>query len=217
MSRKPEPLSTERIVSAALEVADRDGAARLTMRSLAGTLGVTPMSIYRYVANKDALLDAMVDAVFAEIRLPQIGADWRTEILDHADSARQILLTHPWALSLMDTRSNPGMATMIHHDAVIGTLRAGGFSIPHTAQAFSLLDSYVYGFVLQELSLPFDAPGQTGEVIGTIAEEVPIAEFPHLAELVTEHFTQPHYRFGDQFNFGLDIVLDGLAALTGQT
>ena len=128
------------------------------MRKLAQELGVEAMSLYHHVANKDDILDGIVDVVFSEIDLPTNDIDWRAAMRQRAISARQALRRHPWATGLMESRSTPGPATLRHHDAVLGILRNAGFSIELAAHAFSVLDSYVYGFALQESSLPFQTP-----------------------------------------------------------
>jgi len=128
----------------------------LTIRSLAEKLGVKPMSLYHYVANKDEILDAIVDRVYGEIELPLPGSDWQAEMRRRAISARQVLRRHPWAIQLLQSRTNPGPATLRHHDAVIGALRGAGFRVRMTAHAFALIDSYVYGFALSEAALPIN-------------------------------------------------------------
>jgi AcrR family transcriptional regulator len=208
------PLNRERLVNAAVGVADAGGVAALTMRSLAHELGVKPMSLYHHVANKDEILDGMIDVVFGEIDLPPADGDWRTAMRHRAISARRVLTRHPWATPLMESRANPGPATLRHHDQVIGTLRRAGFSIQMTAHAYSLLDSYVYGFALQEASLPFDRE-TVPEVAGSILASSPGDAYPHLAELATQHVLQPGYDYGDEFEFGLELILDGLENLRG--
>jgi AcrR family transcriptional regulator len=207
------PLNRERLLHSAVGVADAGGVAALTMRSLAHELGVKPMSLYHHVANKDEILDGMIDAVFGEIDLPPVDGDWRTAMRHRAVSARRVLTRHPWATPLMESRANPGPATLRHHDHVIGTLRRAGFSIQMTAHAYSLLDSYVYGFALQEASLPFDretAPEVAGSILASSRDA-----YPHLAELATEHVLMPGYDYGDEFEFGLELILDGLEKLRG--
>ena len=179
------------------------------------TLGVEAMSLYNHVANKNELLDGMVDLVFGEIDLPSGGADWKTAMRERTVSARQALSRHPWAIALMQSRTSPGPATLRHHDAVIGSLREAGFSIELAAHAFSVLDSYIYGFALQEASLPFDTAEETAEVAETILSQFPADEYPHLAELTVEHVLQPGYDYGNEFEFGLDLILDGLERLRG--
>jgi AcrR family transcriptional regulator len=205
------PLSRERVLLAAVAFADESGIAALSMRKLGEAVGVEAMSLYNYVANKDQLLDGMVDLVFDEIDLPEAGSDWKTAMRERAQSARQALRRHPWAIALMSTRTSPGPATLRHHDAVIGSLRAGGFSIPMAAHAFSALDSYIYGFALQEATLPLgDTEEETVEVAQTMLAEVPANLFPHLTEFAVGHVLQPGYDYGDEFEFGLDLILDGL-------
>jgi AcrR family transcriptional regulator len=180
------------------------------MRRLGEDLGVEAMSLYKHVANKDALLDGMVDLVFGEIELPSGDTDWRTAMRERAVSARAALTRHPWATALMQSRSTPGPATLRHHDTVIGTLRQGGFSVELTAHAFSVLDGYIYGFALQERSLPFDTPEEAEEVGRQMFARMPAGEFPHLTELTLQHVLQPGYDYGHEFEYGLDLILDGL-------
>nr|WP_245991477.1 TetR/AcrR family transcriptional regulator [Streptomyces spongiicola] len=204
------PLSRERVISTAMAVADEKGAAALTMRAIAEPLGVEAMSLYHHVAGREEILDGMVDAVFGEIDLPPCGTDWKSAMRRRAFSARDALRRHPWAIGLMDSRSHPGPATLRHHDALIGALRAGGFSVPMAAHAFSLIDSYLYGFVIQELSLPFSSSAQLEEVAGAILRDAPAGAYPHLTELATEHALKPGYDYADEFAFGLTLILDAL-------
>jgi AcrR family transcriptional regulator len=205
------PLSRERVLVAAVAFADEHGMASLSMRRLGDVLGVEAMSLYNHVANKDELLDGMVDLVFGEIDLPVGGADWQAAMRERAQSARQALGRHPWAIALMSTRTSPGPATLRHHNAVIGSLRAAGFSVAMAAHAFSALDSYIYGFALQEATLPLgDTEEETAEVARMMMAQVPADEYPHLTEFTLEHILQPGYDYGDEFGFGLDLILDGL-------
>jgi AcrR family transcriptional regulator len=205
-------LTRERVLHAAVAFADARGIESLTMRKLGEALGVEAMSLYNHVANKDQLLDGMVDIVFGEVGLPSGDVDWKTAMRRRAVSARQVLAHHRWAIGLMESRTSPGPATLRHHDAVIGCLRGAGFSVPMAAHAFSLLDSYVYGFALQEATLPFDTAEQTAEVAEMILSGLQPDEYPHLTELAVEHVLQPGYSYGNEFEFGLDLILDGLAA-----
>ena len=204
------PLSRHRVLRAAVAFADESGIGSLSMRKLGEALGVEAMSLYNHVANKDDLLDGMVDFVFSEIDLPSGGADWKTSMRHRGVSARQALARHPWAIGLMESRTSPGPATLRHHDAVIGSLRRGGFSIEMAAHAFSVLDSYIYGFALQEASLPFDTADQTAEVAQMIMSRMPAEEYPHLTELTVTHVLTPGYHYGNEYEFGLDLILDGL-------
>ena len=171
------PVTRESAVRAAVALADRDGLDSLSMRKLARELGIEAMSLYYHVTGKDDILDGMVEVVVAEMALPADGANWKAALRDGAESARAVLGRHPWAISLMDSRTT--RATLNHHNAVIGCLRNAGFSIGLAAHAMSLLDSYVHGFALQEASLPLDESGD----IGAATEEIMgrqdlMAEFP---------------------------------------
>ncbi len=213
LPRTGEPrarLSRERVLRAAIARADAGGIESLSMRKLGEELGVEAMSLYTHVANKEDLLDGMIDAVFAEIALPNGVDDWRTAMRQRAISTRDVLARHPWATRLMQSRTHPGPATLRHHDTVIGTLRRAGFSIELTAHAFSALDSYIYGFALQQASLPFETGEETADLAAAIMAPFAAGEYPHLTELTVEHVLQPGYDFGDEFLFGLDLLLDGL-------
>ena len=204
------PLTRERVLAAAIDLADRDGIASLSMRKLAQELGVEAMSLYHHVANKDAILDGLIDLVFGEIDLPVGEADWKAAMRRRAISAREVLRRHPWATGLMESRSTPGPATLRHHDAVLGILRNAGFPLELAAHAYSLLDSYIYGFALQETSLPFNTPEETAEVAQTMMAEFPADAYPHLTEITVEHVLQPGYSYANEYLFGLDLILDGL-------
>jgi AcrR family transcriptional regulator len=199
------------VLRAAVAFADENGIDSLSMRKLGEALGVEAMSLYNHVANKDALLDGMVDIVFSEINLPAPAADWKVAMRERAVSARQVLARHHWAIGLMESRRSPGPATLRHHDAILGNLRECGFAIEMAAHAYSVLDSYIYGFALQEASLPFDTAGETAELAEKIMSRFPAGEYPHLAELTVEHVLKPGYGYGNEFEFGLDLILDGLA------
>jgi AcrR family transcriptional regulator len=207
--RRPR-LSRERVLQGALSVADAGGLGSLTIRSLGTELGVKPMSVYYHVANKDEILAALVDIVFGEISLPVPGRNWRSELQKRARSAREVLARHRWAIGLLESRSHPGPANLRHHDTVIATLRAAGFSAELTAHAYALIDSYVYGFALQEAALPFKGPESVGDVAGPIMERMAEGEYPHLVQMATSYYLQPGYDFADEFQFGLDLILDGL-------
>ena len=205
------PLSRERVLQAAVAIADGGGIGALTIRSLAHHLGVKPMSVYHHVANKDEILDGIVDLVFTEIELPAAHDDWRTQMRRRATSAREALGRHPWAIGLMESRTTPGPATLRHHDAVIGALRAAGFTVEMTAHAYALLDSYTYGFALQEVALPFTGGDMAADVAEPMMRQFPTGEYPHLVELATDYVLKPGYDFGNEFDFGLTIILDALA------
>lgn len=207
--RPRDPLTWDRVLEGAIGLADERGISALTMRNLAEALDRKPMALYHHVANKDEVLDAMVDAVFDEIDLPDVSVGWKTAMRQRADSARAVLLRHPWALGLMDSRTTPGPATLRHHNAVIGCLFDGGFSIEMAGHAVSLIDAYIYGYVLQEISLPFGTPEETHDVADAVVEQAG-DEFPNLAALAARYVLQPDYNFADEFHFGIDLILDGL-------
>ena len=209
--RQPrQRLTREKVLEAAITHADAGGLAALTMRTLAEMLGVAPMALYRHVANKDDLVDAMVDVVFGEIGLPAGGGDWQTSMRRRAIAIRDTLARHRWAVGLMESRRTPGPANLRHHDAVIGRLRAAGFDVAMTAHAYALLDSYIYGFALTKSNLPFDSSEPVGELAGAMLDPFPVNEYPNLVEFLDEHVMKPGYDYADEFEYGLDVILDGL-------
>jgi AcrR family transcriptional regulator len=203
-------LSRERVLEAAIAHADAGGLGALAMRQLAEMLEVAPMALYRHVANKDDLIDAMVDIVFGEIGVPAGGGDWKTAMRRRAIAVRDALARHRWAIGLMESRRRPGPANLRHHDAVIGRLRAAGFSVEMAAHAYSLLDSYIYGFALTKMNLPFKSTEEVGDVAQAMLQPFPVNEYPNLVEFLSEHVTKPGYDYGDEFEYGLDVILDGL-------
>jgi AcrR family transcriptional regulator len=205
-------LSRDRVLQTALEVADESGLAGLTIRSVAQRLGTSPMAVYHYVATKEEILDGLVDLVFAEIDLPAPGGPWRTEIARRMGSAREALRRHPWAIALMESRTTPGPASLSRHEATLATLRQGGFTVAAAAHAYALIDSYVYGFAVQETSLPFDRPHDAGELAKEMLATFESA-YPYMTEIATEHVMQPGYDFGEEFGIGRELVLDALEAL----
>ena len=208
------PLSRERVLQTAFRLADEGGLESLTMRKLGRELGVEAMALYYYFANRDQIVDGMVDLVFAEIDLPAGDGDWKAAMRRRAISLRDVLLRHRWAIGLMESRRNGGPANLRHHDAVIGSLRAGGMSVTMAAHAYSLLDSYVYGFALTKMTLPFDTGAEIAEVAQGLDQSFDLGAYPHLVEMIG-YALAPGYDYGEEFEFGLDVVLDGLeTALT---
>jgi AcrR family transcriptional regulator len=187
------------------------------MRRLGQELDVEAMSLYKHVANKDEILDGLAELIVAEIDLPAAGEDWRSAMRRRATSARAVLTRHPWAASLLESRPNPGPATLRYYDAVIGNLRGAGFPVALAAHAFALLDSHLRGFVAQAQGLPFDTPEELTEVTGGILASFPAAEYPHLAEMAVELVLQPGYDWAEEFEFGLDLILDGLERLLAES
>ena len=202
-------LTRERVLQAAMGLADAGGIESLTMRRLGEELGVGPMALYRHVANKDDLIDAMVDIVFVEIGLPSAEGDWKTAMRERASAVHDALIRHRWAIGLMESRARPGPANLAHHDAVIGCLRAAGFDIATAAHAYSVLDSYIYGFAATQLALPFTA-ADAGEVSESMLRPFSAGAYPHLTEMLTDHVLQPGYDYADEFGLGLDLILDAL-------
>ncbi|MGB3763470.1 MAG: TetR/AcrR family transcriptional regulator C-terminal domain-containing protein [Ornithinimicrobium sp.] len=209
-------LSRESVLRKALTLADEVGIEAFTMRKLAAALDVKPMTIYHHVPGKEQILDGIVDLVFAEMELPPPGLDWQEAMRRRCTSAREVLNRHPWAPPLMESRTTPGPASMRHHDAVLGCLRGGGLSLDTTAHAYAILDSYVYGFTLQEAHLPFLGDVDLGELAMQILRAYPSEKYPHFVELTTQHVLQPGYSFGRSFEVGLDLILDGITRSTLQ-
>lgn len=209
MSRRPA-LNPDRILEAAVQVADRGGLNQVSMRNVGKELGVEAMSLYHHLAGKDALLDGLANWTFTQIDLPDPQAPWRPAMTDRAVSARRALSQHPWALGLIESRRSPGPALLRHHDTVLGCLRHNGFSITLAAHAFSAIDAYVHGFVLTELNLPFDADESPEEFVGQIEQMLPADDYPHLVAMITEQVIGQDYAYADEFEFGLDLILDSL-------
>ncbi len=205
-------LTRDRVLDGAVALADRVGMEGFTIRKLATQLDVKPMTIYHHVPNKEAIIDGMVDRVFSEIDLPPTDVDWKDAITIRSRSTRAVLSCHPWATPLMESRTNPGPATLLHHDAVLKCFRDAGFSLPLTAHAYALVDSYVYGFALQEARLPATGGEEMAALATEIADRVSLDDYPHLLELTTDHILQPGYDFRAEFDFGLELILDGLEA-----
>ena len=204
------PLTRERVLDAAMKLADQSGLEGLSMRKLGQALGVEAMALYYHFANKERVLDGIVDLVFTEIDVPESGADWKTAMRQRAISVRDALLRHRWAIGLMESRTNPGPANLRHHDAVIGCLRAAGFDMAATATAYSLLDSYIYGFAMTKMNLPFEDTSDIVEMSETMLAPFAPGEYQNLADFITEHAMKPGYDYANEFEYGLDVILDGL-------
>jgi len=206
-----KPLSRKRVLRAAIAHADKVGLEELSMRKLAEVLQVAPMALYRHIENKEDLIDAMIDVVFTEIEPPARDGEWRTAMRQRAISVRNALERHRWAIGLMESRLHPGPANLRHHDAVLGNLRAAGFSVEQSAHAYSLLDSYIYGFALTKMNLPFEnGRGDVPEIAESMLEPFPVDSYPNLVEFITDHAMKPGYQYGDEFEYGLDLILDAL-------
>ncbi len=204
------PLTAERVIVGAVALADEIGIDAFTIRKLADAIDVKPMTIYHHVPNKEAIIDGMVDYVFSEIDLPPSDLDWRSAVLIRSRSMRQVLAKHPWASPLMESRTSPGAATLQHHEAVLGCFRSAGFTLEATGHAYAVLDAFLYGYALQEATLPATGGEEMAQFAAQIAHQMSPDEFPHLAEFTIEYVLQPGYDFGNEFEFGLNLILDGL-------
>ncbi len=206
------PLSRARVLQAAVALADEAGLDGFSMRGLAQELGVVPMALYKHVANKEELLDGMVDIVFGEIELPSGELDWRSAMRRRAISTRDALKRHTWAIGMMESR-HPGPANLRNHNAVMGCLREAGFPFRMAIHAYSLQDAYNYGFALQERDTGFDTPDSAGEAAQRRAETVGALEsYPHLVEIAIQ-LPESGYDNAVEFAWGLDLILDGLERL----
>ena len=209
----PAALSRVHVVAEAVRLADAEGVERLSMRRLANELGAGAMSLYHYVANKDELLDAMIDVVFTEIELPPLDADWRSAMRLRAESARAVLARHPWAIGVIESRVTPGPANLRHREAFTACLRQAGFSPIMATHATWLLDSYVYGFALQAASLPFDSAAALADMTADVyLPQLPPDEFPYLHESAAA-LIESGFDPDAQFGFGLDLILTALEPL----
>jgi AcrR family transcriptional regulator len=207
------PLGRERVLAAAVTLADERGLEALTMRELGLRLGVEAMSLYNHVANKDDVLDGMVDLVVGEVDLPEDAADWKEAMRRRAVSAQAVFSRHPWVSALIDSRESSGPARLRYFEWVIGTLRRAGFSLEMTVRAFSLLDSYVYGFGRQQLNVSTGGDVDPAAMAEAFLRALPADEFPYLRELVVDYALAAGHDEGADFEFGLGLILDGLERL----
>jgi AcrR family transcriptional regulator len=203
------PLSKERVLQAALVLADEGGIESVTMRKLAQALGVEAMSLYHYVAKKDDILDGIVDIVLEEIEVPSLEADWKPAIRQSAISAHEVLLRHPWACSLILTMSRISPARLRYMESLLATLREAGFSPDMTYHAYHALDSHIMGFTLWEGNFPADTE-DLAALGATFLRDFPADEYPHLAEHIKQHLTESSHEDEGEFEFVLDLILDGL-------
>ena len=207
-----ERLNRDRVLRTALSLADQGGFDGLSMRKLAEQLGVVPMALYKHVADKDELLDGMVDLVFGEVEVPT-GVAWKSAMRVRATSMRDALRRHPWAIGRMET-GTPGPANLRHHNAVLGCLRRdAGFPFRTAVHAYSLMDSYIYGFALQDRSMG-DIPAEAKRRRDVVEQRHPdpAGVYPYLVELA-EQFAEHGYDYTSEFEFGLDLILDGIQRL----
>lgn len=208
-ARHRAALNRDRIVATAVRIANERGVAAVTMRAVAARLGVEAMSLYNHVAGKDDILDGMVDRVIEQVELPDV-ADWREAMRRRAVSARRVFRHHPWAPALLDSRTSSGPARLRYFDWVLGRLVDAGFTIEGALRAFSLIDSYVYGFGIQQLNAserPSAPPDQRAEAL---LAAFPAETYPYLRR-VASHAIATGYDPEADFTYGLDVILDGLA------
>jgi len=204
------PLTPKRVIEAASAVADRGGLSAVSMRHVATELGVEAMSLYHHVADKEALLDGLADWIVEQIALPDVTDPWRAAMTARAMSARSVLSAHPWAISLIESRSMPGTPLLRHHDRIVGCLMESGFSAALATHAFATIDAFVYGFTLSEASLPF-APGDGAEAAFASDVAPPPDQFPHLFRALGELMDAGTYSYSEEFDYGLELILDGFA------
>jgi AcrR family transcriptional regulator len=206
------PLNRELVLRAAIALADESGIEALSMRKLGQALGVEAMSLYNHVANKDDVLDGIVDLVLSDIEVPPTGTDWKSAMRQRSISAHEVLLSHPWAAMQIMSRFNIGHGMTRYLDATLGRLREGGFTIEGALDAWHTLDSHLYGFTLQQLSLPFgvdEAPHVSADVLGRLQAD----EFPHVVEIISHVMKSGRE---ENFEYGLDLILDGLEKTLNQ-
>lgn len=205
------PLTRERILRAAIDLADTDGLDALSMRKLAKAVGVEAMSLYNHVANKDDLLDGIVDLVVAEIYVPRAEGDWRAELRHRATSAHEVLLRHRWATGLLGSRVNVGPAMLRYVEATLACLITAGFTYEQADRAWNALDSHIYGFTLQAINFPLD-PSEYASVATQFLPLIPTDTHPHMHALAALVIAGTHSGTAD-FTFGLELLLDGLSRL----
>jgi AcrR family transcriptional regulator len=210
VTRRRARLTRDRILRAAMRLADQHGIDAVSMRRLGQALRVEPMSLYKHVADKEEILDGLADLVMEEVELAPTGNDWRSWVRQTAVEFREVLVRHPWAAGVLESRVDPGPARVRYLDTVIGVLRRAGFPLPVAGQAFVAIDSHIYGFTLQESSWTFgpdDAPRAAAEAAGRLGDE-----YPNLRDISELAATDPE-SFPIDFGFGLDLLLDGLERL----
>jgi AcrR family transcriptional regulator len=207
------PLNRERVLRAAVALADEEGIESFTMRELGLRLGVEAMSLYNHVANKDDILDGMLDLVVSEIDLPSYGVDWREAMRRRATSAQEVFSSHPWASALNDSRVSSGPARLRYFDWVVGTLRRAGFSLELAARVLAVLDGYIYGFGRQQLNIASGSEATPEAMAEAFLRAVPPDQYPYLTEMITDHAMQAGQDDTADFQFGLDLILDGLQAV----
>jgi AcrR family transcriptional regulator len=209
-------MSRERVLRVAMDVADRDGIVSLTMRKLARELGVEAMTLYYYVAGKDEILEGIADLVAGEIELPSGGSDWKAVARQRAISAHDVLARHPWASMVWVSRAALGPARLRYMDDGLRNLREAGFSPALTEQAFHAVENHIVGYTLQEMSFAIETP-EVAEAGASFLRKLPVDEYPHLAEHVMQHLEGAGHVDEGDFEFALDLILDGVERIRSGT
>jgi AcrR family transcriptional regulator len=214
--RRRPPLTRDRILHAALRIVDKAGVEALSMRRLAKRLGVEAMSLYKHVANRDEVLDGLLDLVITEIEMPPVGTPWRFGMRTRAMSARRVFLRHRWAAALFEARVMiPSPVRLRYSNAVLGLLFNDGFTASTANRAFLLIDSYLYGFIMQEVNQNIE-PSEIPQIAERMTAPPSMAEYPYLVQAIS-HFmasnTPPEQRMDAEFEYGLELILDSLARL----
>lgn len=211
--QKPR-LTKKRILRQALRLADAGGVEQLSMRRLAKELGVQAMSLYNHIANKDEILDGLIELVVAEIAVPNLDDPWKVAMRSRASSAHETLLRHPWAILTLMTRANAGPSMLRYVNATLGCLRRAGFSSVVADRAWNAMDNHIYGYTLQEVNFPFEAP-EYAEAARAFLERIPAEQYPYFTELATL-IRDGRYTGVHDFAFGLDMILDGIDRYLGR-
>ena len=211
-------LSRERVLGAAVALADESGLDELSMRKLAKSLGVEAMSLYNHIPNKEQLQNGMVDVVFSEIDPPSHSGQWKVEMRKRAISTRAALNRHRWAVGLMEAQPNLSEANVRLHEAVLACLREAGFSLEMAIHAHSVQDAYIYGFALQEKPLSHQAREERIEAASRILPDsgATLDLYPYSAE-VQRHIAEHGFSYEEEFLHGLELILDALQELLGRT
>jgi AcrR family transcriptional regulator len=208
-------MSRERVLEAAVRLADAGGIESLSMRKLAQELGVEAMTLYYHVANKDDILNGMVEIVVSEFELPSRRGDWKAEIRRMAISAYEVLVSHPWAANLVLSSSGISPARLRYMDSILGSVREAGFSAEMTDHAYHAIESHIMGFTLWEVGMNLGSREDLKALATSFLAELPVDEFPYLAEHVEQHLKPRRAEDPGEFEFGLDLILDGLERMRG--
>lgn len=210
--KKKTILNQPKILKEAIKIVDKQGLQALSMRKIASRLKVEAMSLYHYFNNKDDLLGAMIDHVFSEIKWTHTfnSKNWKSSIRNRCLQLREVLNRHPWSVGLLESHPNPGPETLKHHDEVLGCFLDAGFSESLSAHSYALIDSFVYGFALQENAMPVTEAQDIQDLAEEIINQIPENHYPYFTKMTKNYYTKPNYDFSKEFTFGLDLILDGL-------